>query len=68
MTYIRTFWNVVNVKTPPLGIRKRDDTKKPITGLDSDALLYLLGNVFRLAPRLERENQVKEHETIWIEQ
>ena len=38
---IRTWWNVVNTKTTSLGVRKMDETRKPIKTVQSDAILFL---------------------------
>ena len=37
---IRTWWNVVNTKTTSLGVRKMDETRKPIKTVQSDAILF----------------------------
>ena len=31
MEFVRNKWNVLNVKTPTVGLRKRDELREPIT-------------------------------------
>lgn len=38
---IRQWWNIVNVKTPSAGKRKRDPRKMPIFSRESESLIYL---------------------------
>ena len=39
---IRRWWNVCNVKTPMLGIKKRDPSRQPITKVDDEKIQFLL--------------------------
>ena len=38
---IRTFFNIINVKTPNMAARKRDECRKKVTREDSSSLLFL---------------------------
>ncbi|QQP34562.1 Putative LOC100205425, partial [Caligus rogercresseyi] len=31
LEFVRTMWNILNVKTPMIGLRKRDELRKPVT-------------------------------------
>ena len=42
MELVRKWWNIINVKTPFAGLRKRDYTRQPITSMEDEKLQFLL--------------------------
>ena len=38
---IRLFWNILNIRTPTIGIRKRDEALKPIMSVEDDRIRFL---------------------------
>lgn len=42
MKLIRRWWNVINVKTPNAGLKKRDESRKPIIGAEDGKISFLL--------------------------
>lgn len=38
---IHRWWSIVNVRTPSIGIRKRDDQKKPISNVDCSQMKFM---------------------------
>lgn len=42
MEVVRKWWNIINVKAPSTGLRKRDYTRQPIIGLDDEKMSFLL--------------------------
>ena len=39
---VRRWWNITNVKTPMLGIKKRDPSRQPITTVNDEKIQFLL--------------------------
>ena len=39
---VHKMWNILNVKTPKLGDKKRDDSQRPIQSSNDENLLFLL--------------------------